>query len=365
MLRPDLSWQSLSARGQVRGSFDAPDVNASLDVRNLRAQDVNIEGLTGTIAGQSGALAFDGSVSGLRLPGSDPDVFARAPIATRGTVNLGMNPRPFSISLSHPMLGIEAQGTAGDMEHAEATITVPRLAPFAERGGVDLEGRAILNATVDRVGHEIRISGNGTINVARRDDPLSRVIGENARLIVNGTLKGSDVALSEARLDGTSGNVRVSGRLTDNDVGLQWTAALNDLTLLTSSLVGDLNAQGQVRGPWQTARFEATGVANIGTPTIPRQRIDISANANGFPRTERGTFIVQGRFDDAPLSLGGELMRTPNGLRAVVDRHVEEPECPRRHHDPGKRHAVGQRHGAVGPTSGSFRNRRGVDRGQR
>jgi translocation and assembly module TamB len=320
MLRPDLSWQSLSAQGQVRGSFDAPDVNASLDIRNLRAQDITIDGVMGNISGQSGTLAFDGSVTGLRLPGSDPDVFARAPIGVLGTVNLGMNPRPFSVSLSHPMLGIEVQGTAGDMEHAEATITVPSLAPFAERGGVDLDGRATLNATVDRTGNEIRISGNGTISVARSDDPLSRLIGENARLIVNGTLNGSDITLSEARLDGSSANVRVSGRVTDNDVGLQWTVALNDLALLTASLVGDLNAQGQVRGPWQTARLEATGVANIGTPTIERQRIDISANATGFPRTDRGMFTVQGRFDDAPLLLGGELMRTPNGLRAVVDR---------------------------------------------
>ncbi len=58
----------------------------------------------------------------------------------------------------------------------------------------------------------------------------------------------------------------------------------------------------------------------MGTPTIARQRIDISANATGFPRTERGTFTAQGRFDDAPLSLGGELARTRDGLRAVVDR---------------------------------------------
>ena len=318
-LRPDLAWQSLSARGQVRGSFDAPDIDASLDVRTLRAQDINIDGVTATITGQTGDLMFDGSIAGLRLPGSDPDVFARAPIAVRGRVNLDMAPRPFSISLSHPLLGIEAQGTAGDMEHAQASITVPRLAPFAERGGVDLDGRAALTATIDRSGDEIRIVGNGTISAMISDDPLSRLIGENARLMVNATLNGTDVAVSEARLEGASANARVTGRVTDNDVGLDWSLGLNDLSLLTASLVGDLSAQGQLRGPWQTARLDATGVANVGTPTIERQRIDISANATGFPRTERGTFTAQGRFDDAPVSLGGELSRAPNGLRAVVD----------------------------------------------
>ena len=319
-LRPDLAWQSLSAQGQVRGSFDAPDISASLDIRTLRAQDIDIAGVTATITGQTGDLAFDGSIAGLRLPGSDPDLFARAPIAVRGRVGLQMPARPFSISLSHPLLGIDAQGTAGDMEHAEATITVPRLTPFAQRGGVDLDGRASLTATIDRTGDEVRIAGNGTISVAMSDDPLSRLIGENARLTVNAAVNGSDVALSEARLDSASTNVRVTGRITDNDVGLDWTLGLDNLSLLTASLVGDLNAQGQVRGPWQTARLEATGVANVGTPTIAPQRIDISANATGFPRTERGTFTAQGRFDDAPVSLGGELARTRDGLRAAVDR---------------------------------------------
>ena len=47
-LRPDLAWQSLSSEGQVRGSFDAPDVDATLDVRTLRAQDITVDGVTAT-----------------------------------------------------------------------------------------------------------------------------------------------------------------------------------------------------------------------------------------------------------------------------------------------------------------------------
>ena len=319
-LRPDLAWQSLSAQGAVRGSFDAPDVDASLDIRNLRARDVTIEAATANIAGQGGNLAFDGSLAGFRLPGSDPDVFARAPIAVRGRVDLKMSPRPFTISLSHPLLDIDAEGTAGDMEHAEARITVPRLAPFAERGGVDVDGRAVLTATVDRTGDEVRIAANGMISAARREDAVSRLLGANARLMLTATVNGTNVALSDARLEGMSANARVSGRVTDNDVGLEWGVNLDDVSLLTSSLVGDLRAQGQVRGPWRTARVEATGVANIGTPSIERQRIDISANATGFPRTQRGTFTAQGRFDDAPLSLEGEIERMQGGLKAIVER---------------------------------------------
>jgi translocation and assembly module TamB len=319
-LRPDLAWQSLSAQGMVRGTFDAPDINASLDVRNLRAQDLNVEAVRANVTGQTGDLSFEGSLAGLRLPGSDPDVFARSPIAVRGRVDVRTPARPFSISLSHTLLSIDAQGTAGDAEHVEASITVPRLAPLAERGGIDLDGRAALNATVDRAGDQVRIAANGTISAARSEDPLSRLIGENAQLMLNATVNGLDIALTEARLEGATADARVSGSVRDNDVGLAWNLDLHDLSELTASVVGDLRAQGQVRGPWREARFDATGVANIGTPSIERQRIEISANATGFPRTERGNFTAQGRFDDAPLSLQGELARVPNGLRAIVNR---------------------------------------------
>jgi hypothetical protein len=89
---------------------------------------------------------------------------------------------------------------------------------------------------------------------------------------------------------------------------------------VTPGVVGDLRAQGQVRGPWQTARVDASAVGNIGTPAIRRQEIDISVNAIGFPRSESGNFRARGRFDNAPLSLDGELTRVQGGLKATVQR---------------------------------------------
>ena len=201
------------------------------------------------------------------------------------------------------------------MEHAEATVSVPRLAPFAERGGVDLDGRATLTATIDRSGDEIRIAGNGTISAAGGEDPLSRLIGENARVVVNATINGSGRRALGGAAGGRIRECAVTGRVRATTSASIGRLGLDDLSLLTASLVGDLSAQGQLRGPWQTARLDATGVGNVGTPTIARQRIDISANATGFPRTESGTFTAQGRFDDAPLSLGGELARARDGLR--------------------------------------------------
>jgi autotransporter translocation and assembly factor TamB len=101
---------------------------------------------------------------------------------------------------------------------------------------------------------------------------------------------------------------------------LDWTLGIDDLSLITASLVGDLRAQGQVRGPSQTARLEASAVGNIGTPTIQRQQINLSVNAIGFPRSQSGEFSAQGRFDGAPLSLDGELTRLQDGLKATVER---------------------------------------------
>ena len=319
-LRPDLAWQSLTAEGQLRGSFDAPDVTAELDVRTLRVQGVSAEGVTANVEGQTGMLDFRGSLSGLRLPGPEPDLFARAPVSASGRIALQTPERSFTASLSHPLLGVEAQGTAGDAKRVQTSISVPRLAPFAERSGVDLDGRATLTALIDQVGDDFRVAANGTVNAARGEGPLPQLIGGNARVAINATVNGSDIALSDARLEGSAANIQVSGRVRDNDIELDWRFGLSDLSLLADQLVGDLSAQGQAQGPWRTARVQATAVANVGTPAIQRQQINISLNAIGLPRPESGTFSAQGRFDDAPLSLEGELAREEGGLRATIER---------------------------------------------
>ena len=319
-LRPDLVWESLSAQGQLRGSFDAPDVNANLEVRNLRMQDISTGGVTATVAGSAGNLDFNGSLNGLRIPGSEPDVFAGAPISARGTVELRTASRPFTVSLTHPLLSIEATGTAGDTRRTQATISVPRLAPFAQRGDVELEGRATLMATIDQVGDEARITANGAISATGGEGPLPRLIGETARLVLSATINGADIAISDARLEGAMANARLSGQLGENNIGLNWMLQLDDLSILTESLVGDLRAQGDLRGPWDTARLQAKGVANIGTPTIARQQVNVSVNAIGFPIAQNGDFTVEGRFDDAPVALNGELMRVEEGLKATVER---------------------------------------------
>ena len=319
-LRPDLVWRSLSAQGQLRGSFDAPDVNANLDFRNLRVRDASADSVTATVTGSAGNLDFNGSVAGLRVPGSDPDVFADAPISIRGTTELRNASRPFTLSMTHPLLSIDALGTAGEVRRAQATITVPRLAPFAERGDVDLDGRATLMATIEEVGNEVRIAANGSVSATSGEGPLPRLIGETARVILSATISGADIAISDARLDASMASARLSGQLGANNIGLNWTLQLADLSVLTNRLVGDLQARGDLRGPWEIARLQANGVANIGTETIAKQQVNVSVNAIGFPRTQNGDFTVEGRFDGAPLAMNGQLMRVPDGLRATVER---------------------------------------------
>ena len=319
-LRPDLAWQSLAAEGQLRGSFDTPDVNANLNVQNLRIQTVSVDGVTASVTGRTGNVGFDASLVGLRLPGSEPDMFARAPISARGTIEVRTPARPFSVSLSHPLLNVEATGTAGDARHTQATITVPRLAPFADRGDIDLDGRATLTATIDQMGDAFRIAATGAVSATGGEGPLPRLIGANARVVLNATVDGSDIAITDARLEGAAANAQLSGSLRENDIGVDWTLRLDDLSLITASLVGDLRAQGRLRGPLQTARLDASAVGNIGTPRIARQQVNVSVNAIGFPRSQSGNFSAQGRFDNAPLSLDGELLRVQDGLKVTVER---------------------------------------------
>lgn len=173
---------------------------------------------------------------------------------------------------------------------------------------------------IEQIGDDVRVDANGAVNATGGEGPLPRLIGSNARLAVSATISGANIAISEARVDGAAATSRVSGRVRDGDIELDWNLGLNDLSLLTPWVIGDLTARGRARGPWQTAGVEATATGNIGTPDIEKQQIDLSLNATGFPRPESGTFSVQGRFDDAPLLLNGRLAREQRDLRVTIER---------------------------------------------
>jgi translocation and assembly module TamB len=319
-LGPDLAWQSLSIEGQLRGALDTPAVNADLDARNLRVRRMAVLGMTANVSDRTGTLDLSASLSGFRLPGSEPGLFAQAPISARGTIDLQNPARPFSVSLSHPLLSVEAQGTAGDQRRAQAHVVLPRLAPIAERGGVNLEGSVDLMAMIEQIGDDVRVDANGAVNAMGGEGPLPRLIGSNARVAASATISGAGIAISEVRMDGAAATTQVSGRVRDDDIALDWRLDVTDLSLLTPRLIGVLSAQGQARGPWQTARIEATAVTNIGTPAIASQQINLSLNATGLPRPESATFNARGRFDDAPLLLDGTVAREQGGVKTTVAR---------------------------------------------
>ena len=321
-LRPDLAWTSLTAEGHLRGAFDNPDVNAELDIRNLRAQDIYFDTLTANVTGQRGNLNFNASLVGPRLPGPQPDLFAQAPLTARGTIELQTAARRFTATVSHPLLNMDLQGTAGNVKQLQANISLPRVAAFAGRGAIDVDGRANLVARVEQSGDEFRVSASGTVDSIRGGTPLSRLLGQTASVALNGTVRGAEITISDARLVGAAAGVQGSGRVRNNEIDLDWTARIDDLSLISPQLVGNLRARGQTQGPWRSARLEASGEGDIGTPRIQKQQVTFVVNAVGLPRTESGNFTAQGRFDNAPLSLQGEFAREQSGLKATVQRAV-------------------------------------------
>ena len=319
-LRADLSLQSLVLDAHIHGQFDSPDVTAHFEIRNLRGADSAVERLAADANGNAGALDFTATATGLQLPGFEPNFFGRAPVALKGHAELQGASRPVSFTLSHPMIAAQGQFTLGDRKAGSATITLPRLGPFAARAGIDMEGRASLTANVSVTDRGTQIALDGRIDAAGGASSLSGLLGRNARLGLSAIVKAADISISEARLDGDALNARLTGTIRNRELDLDGTIALADLTRLTSAVSGDVRIAARARGPIGRARLDGSATGNIASEGFAKQRVTLAFTATGLPRPSSGDFRGSGSFDGAPVAVNGTFGWNRGVLQLAVAR---------------------------------------------
>ncbi len=319
--RPDLSWQGVALEAHLHGSLAAPEAIASLQLDGLEAAGAGLRRLEMRATGHAGAATLAATAEGLRLPGPKPDLFAAAPWHLSLDAGLDDAGRPLRFSLTHPLLALAGTARTQGALSAEATLTLPDLAPLAAAGGADVQGRAALTLKAARDEAGAHLDVDGTLGVTGGMAPLPALVGPDGRLGLTALLHGADMTLSRLDVTGRALTVAAQGGLRGGAVGLDWRVGLADLAALARTLQGSLVAQGHAGGRTDDISVSLDLSGDVATQGFPRGPVHAVVQAQGLPGHPFASATAEGTLDGAPLALAAQAARAADGaLRLDIAR---------------------------------------------
>ncbi len=311
--RPDLAWQAVALEAHVHGRLAAPEATATLRLDGLESAGAGLRLLSVQAAGHAGAATLEATAEGLRLPGPKPDLLAAAPLRLSVDAGLDAPGRPVRFSLAHPLIALAGSARTAGALSADATLTLPDLAPLAAAGGVEVRGRTALTlkATQDDAG--THVAADGTLAITGGMAPLPALLGPDGKLGVSATLRGSSVSLTRLQVDGRTLSVAAHGSLDGGKLALDWRVGLSELKALAGQLDGTLTATGQATGRTDDLSVTADITGDVATSGFPRSPLHASVAAQGLPGHPAGTVTAEGRLEGAPLALAAQATRDAGG----------------------------------------------------
>lgn len=301
MPNPGMGWQALSGEMHVHGQFDTPNLNAHVLLAGGAFQGVAIKALTLDLTGESGHARLTGVAEHVTLPGSRPDLLAGAPLRLNADANLKDKARPVRFILVHPLIELRGRARTAGAIDVTADLVLPSLTSFAAMAGADMGGTGNFHLQAQQTGAQIQVSLDGLLNSQGQALP-ARLLG-NARLEATAMLDGADLTASHVQLQGAGVEADAQGGVRAGKLNYRFGLYLHDLSRLTRTLHGTLSLRGNATGPIDNAALSAGGDVVLATRGFARQRVTIEARANALPRLANATVMLDGRLDDAPLSI--------------------------------------------------------------
>lgn len=319
---PELRWNAARLDIHLNGPLARPHASGDVDLEALQLATAAIGRLKATLNGSNGKLEVAAALSGLRLPGAPPDLFAGAPLLFHATALLDAAGRPVNFTLSHPLVTAAGQVDLDPMLAGSVAVTLPNLRPYAASTGLDLQGRARLNAKFSRNTEQATsISASGTIGITGGMPSAVAVIGNNATFSLAGGLQGQDVSIKKIELSGRAIEAAAHGSEKNGIVDFGWHARLSNLSALLSAMAGTIEAQGRFHGPLHDLAVTAQAKAEVAAAGSPRESLTASLEVRGLPRAPSGQLQIDGRLAGAPLKLAAQLDRESDGtFRFLLDR---------------------------------------------
>ncbi|MDE2183048.1 MAG: translocation/assembly module TamB domain-containing protein [Alphaproteobacteria bacterium] len=318
--RADLSWASMTAEGHIHGTFRTPEIRASLRFTDLAAFGYAIRDLNGQLQGDRGMVSLSAVAVDTRVPGSNPNLFAGAPVSISGRANIAAPARPVQFTVDHPLLHLMAQGTLAGKLEGSAKLYIPALGPFAAVAGVALDGpaRFVLKANV--ADNETRFDLSGLID-ARGNAVAPALLGRAAKVTASGWTGANGNMTVVATLVGSAVQARLSGGTTNGNFDYHGDVALKDLTRAVASLSGALSLHATLSGKSGNMRLAMSGSGDLGTKGFKRERVMLTADASGLPKLRAADARVNGRFDGSPIVVAASLAGNGRGgWKAAIQR---------------------------------------------
>jgi translocation and assembly module TamB len=311
--RPDVRWQSVALQAHLHGPFTEPDASGTVRIDDLIGGDARVRSVRAELQGNRGAIALHAVLEGLRVPGSRPALFEATPVELNAQARLDDATRPVTFTVNHPLLAVQGRANAGGEPSAVATLTAASLAPFAALAGIDLRGRANLEARASKRGDAIDVQLTGTVGLTGGAAPLPALVGSAGKIDIAVELQGESITIQRAQLDGRAVRVSAQGTSARDALDLRWTIALPELAALSNVASGRIDAKGRLQGPRTSFAVSADATGELATHGAARAPVEATIALRGLPDAPSGTIEASASVDGSPLRFAVALDRARDG----------------------------------------------------
>ena len=327
----------LAFKGRVVGPVAAPNVDASLESRDVALPAGRLASLNATFkanaAGKdpSGKTKLDVTADA-RAAGVAPKdrALARAigdtlTLVLRGTADTGGTLAVERMNVTTPTVGLRYAGTLGSEEmRGKLGISAEDLRAFAEVAKLPLAGAANLEADLEGTPRANRFNAKLDGNIARFGTGIAQVDGLfGGKLGLGGTVRMEPEGayrFENLTLNGQHIETRVDGVMGQESADLAITGTLPDLKRADGRLTGRGTLQAKVTGGLQAPNVNGEiALANASTMGRAIPRLAVSFDAKDVTGALDANLKLDGTIDGKPARGGLKVARPAGGGTRIDD----------------------------------------------
>ncbi len=321
--RPDLGWDRGLLRGRWRGNLSSPTAAAHLEVARLRVPgQMQAAALNADVTADRGKADLHAMLVGLRIPGSQPNLFEADPVKIDASVRLDDPARRVELTASQPLFFLKGQAVTAGEQSANIELRLPNLAPFAAFIAQNLRGSALLHAQVAGYPGATRIKLEGDVALTPGTQFWAAAVGDRARLEFSGAVKDDALAIENAKLSGRAMQLSARGSVGGRAIDGRWNLSLPDLSALSAVLAGSLQGSGSLQGPLTALSADANVSSTLSVRGSQSGELTADVKVRGLPSAPNGTFVAKGFLDGAPLNIDVSLARSAERVFRAVIHHA-------------------------------------------